>query len=146
MATVHQETELTSETEFIPIDDSTEPATETFNCPICYTDGSMSGLVNPANCTHQICLECYTNIALRSQSPTCPMCRSVYLRTPSPQPPPVSSPITTPQRRPISPNMNSDVMSLLIHNALPEYSYGNIIVDSITDVSRAQIILDLLSN
>jgi len=50
-----------------------------FNCPVCYTDGSSSGLVIPSCCSHKICLHCYTSIAVRANKPTCPMCRTDYL-------------------------------------------------------------------
>lgn len=154
------EMELHFESQFIPINDSeeqeqeqeqsTNTSDESFSCPVCYTNGAESGLVSPARCSHQICLECYTNIATRAPSPTCPMCRTEYLRTNAqetlePNPSPQDAVITTPPRRPMSPNMNSDVMSLLIHNELPSYSVGNIMINSLVDIERAQIILDLLN-
>lgn len=139
------EQELESKTEFIPIseesDDELEETKESdtqdeFSCPVCYSDGAESGLVTPSHCTHKICLECYTNIAARAPSPNCPMCRTDYLKAPvqrtmSPSQMPIQqtnqnhtqSPIN---RRPLSPNMNSDVMSLIIHRTLPTYS-NNII-------------------
>ena len=154
------ELELQFESQFIPINESVEQeqeqaqsvneSDESFSCPVCYTNGSESGLVSPAHCTHQICLECYTNIATRAPSPTCPMCRTEYLRTNvqptvAPNTSPNSTPITTPPRRPMSPNMNSDVMSLLLHNELPSYSVGNIIINTLADIERTQMILDLLN-
>jgi len=49
-------------------------------CPVCYTDGSTSGIVKPACCDHTICLECYTNIVVRQPTdPVCPCCRAHYL-------------------------------------------------------------------
>ena len=49
-------------------------------CPVCYTDGSTSGIVKPACCDHVICLECYTNIVVRQPTdPVCPCCRAHYL-------------------------------------------------------------------
>jgi hypothetical protein len=159
------ELELQFESQFIPINEIAEEeqeqeeeqerqsineSDESFSCPVCYTNGAESGLVSPARCSHQICLECYTNIATRAPSPTCPMCRTEYLRTsvePTavPNPSPQGTPITTPPRRPMSPNMNSDVMSLLLHNELPSYSVGNIIINTLADIERTQMILDLLN-
>jgi len=54
---------------------------ETFECAVCYTDGSASGLVIPKCCSHKICLGCYTNIVLRSRATDarCPQCRTVFL-------------------------------------------------------------------
>ena len=154
--TSNYETELRSLTEFVPIDYYTEDSsvveeiisdTEEFSCPVCYTDGAESGLVSPSNCSHQICLECYTNIAIRAPSPICPMCRTEYLRnSPIEMPTPSTSPILTPARRPLSPNMDSDVMSLLIHNRLPEYSHRSLITDALVNIERARIIYDLISN
>jgi hypothetical protein len=144
------ESELLSDTQFIPITEDTVEDEE-FSCPVCYTDGSESGLVSPSRCTHRICLECYTNIATRAPSPTCPLCRTEYLRASppqpnsTPQPTPISTPPLRPLPRPMSPNMNSDVMSLLIHNELPTYSVNNIIINSLADIERSQIILDLLN-
>ena len=161
------ELELHFESQFIPINESAEEeqeqeqsqeqsneSDESFSCPVCYTNGAESGLVSPAHCSHQICLECYTNIATRAPSPTCPMCRTEYLRTtlqptivpnPSPHITTNNTPITTPPRRPMSPNMNSDVMSLLIHNELPAYSVNNIIINTLADIERTQMILDMLN-
>lgn len=151
------ELELQFESQFIPINESVEEvqdqtneSDESFSCPVCYTNGAESGLVSPAHCSHQICLECYTNIAARAPSPTCPMCRTEYLRTaiqPTlvPNSSPTETPINTPPRRPMSPNMNSDVMSLLLHNELPAYSVGNIIINTLADIERTQMILDLLN-
>jgi hypothetical protein len=56
-----------------------------FECPVCYTDGSDSGLVSP-NCGHKICLECYSTILIRTAAQaSCPCCRTNYLKT-APQP------------------------------------------------------------
>lgn len=146
------ESELSSKTEFIPIKEQQdeESKAEVFNCPVCYTDGSESGLVNPAKCTHKICLECYTNIATRAQSPSCPMCRKVYLNTTTPPPSLSTSPTnqqqSQQQQRPLTPHLNSDVMSLLIHNELPQYSFRNVILNTQTDVERAHIVIDLLNS
>ena len=150
------ESELLSETQFIPITDSEDVTSvveeEEFSCPVCYTDGAESGLVSPSRCTHRICLECYTNIATRAPSPTCPLCRTEYLRASppaqlnsTPQPIPITTPPLRPLPRPMSPNMNSDVMSLLIHNELPAYSVNSIIVNTLADIERTQMILDLLN-
>lgn len=154
---MESESELSSKTEFIPIkeeqeqEQDEESKDEEFNCPVCYTDGSDSGLVNPAKCNHKICLECYTNIATRAQSPSCPMCRKPYLNTTTPPPSLSNSPTNQQQQqqqqqRPLTPHMNSDVMSLLIHNELPHYSFRNIILNTQTDVERAHIIIDLLNS
>ena len=146
---MESESELSSKTEFIPIRQEQE---EEFNCPVCYTDGSESGLVNPAKCNHKICLECYTNIAKRTPSPSCPMCRKVYLNTITPPPSLSNSPTNQlqqqqqQQQRPLTPHMNSDVMSLLIHNELPHNSFGNVIINTQTDVELAHIIIDLLNS
>lgn len=52
-----------------------------FECPVCYTDGSDSGLVSP-NCGHKICLECYSTILIRTAAQaSCPCCRTNYLKT-----------------------------------------------------------------
>jgi hypothetical protein len=154
------EQELESETQFIPISDEsddeliieeTEETQDIFSCPVCYTNGAESGIVTPSHCTHKICLECYTNIASRAPSPSCPMCRTDYLKTavqPSTSPnttsPPQLSPVITGLRRPVSANMNSDVMSLLIHRELPAYSYGSNIIYSLSDFERNQTIIDIL--
>jgi hypothetical protein len=149
------ESELRSVTEFVPIDtdigfndevEETVTDSEEFSCPVCYTDGTETGLVSPSKCSHKICLGCYTNIAVRASMPVCPMCRTEYLtNSPVETSTPNTSPVITPVRRPLSPNMDSDVMSLLIHNRLPEYSYRNTIADTLIDIERAQIIYDLLS-
>jgi len=53
-----------------------------FSCAVCYTDGSKSGLVIPACCSHKICLMCYSNMLLRSKTESrCPECRAQYLQT-----------------------------------------------------------------
>jgi len=104
----NNESELRSKTELIPINDddtiadsSTQDETvneeSDFSCPVCYTDGAESGLVTPACCSHKICLRCYTNIAIRAQSPTCPLCRTEYL----------------PQDTPVQENQQIDVANIL---------------------------------
>jgi len=150
------EQELKSETQFIPITESADELEETkttdtqdeFSCPVCYTDGLESGLVSPSHCTHKICLECYTHIAARAASPSCPMCRKDYLKapvqrtmTPIQSPAPQSNQI---YQRPMSPNMNSDVMSLLIHRALPAYSQGSNIIYTLSDIERNQMVQEML--
>ena len=64
------EPELRSFTELIPLDDELEmgslteesseevsdASSEEFSCPVCYNDGTDSGLVIPAKCSHKICL------------------------------------------------------------------------------------------
>ena len=56
-----------------------------FECPVCYTDGSDSGLVNPA-CKHKICITCYSTILLRQKKQSrCPCCRKQYLQEPEPE-------------------------------------------------------------
>ena len=53
---------------------------ETFECPICYTDGIDSGSVNPT-CTHKLCLSCYSKILLiGGTNAKCPFCRLAYLK------------------------------------------------------------------
>lgn len=53
---------------------------DVFSCAVCYTDGSTSGLVTPACCSHKICLECYTKIvSLNKEKATCPECRTLYI-------------------------------------------------------------------
>jgi len=155
---MESESELSSKTEFIPIktQQDEESKAEEFNCPVCYTDGSESGLVNPAKCSHKICLECYTNIAARAQSPSCPMCRKPYLNTTTPPPSLSNSPTNQQQQeqsqsqsqpqRPLTPHLNSDIMSLLIHNELPHYSFRNVILNTQTDVERAHVVIDLLNS
>jgi hypothetical protein len=60
-----------------PEEDEPEPKVE---CPVCYTDGTSSGIVKPACCDHTICLACYTNIVVRQPTdPVCPCCRAHYL-------------------------------------------------------------------
>jgi len=51
---------------------------EVFECPVCYTDGSNSGLVHPL-CKHTICLSCYSRILLHIQDARCPYCRRNYI-------------------------------------------------------------------
>lgn len=76
------EKELESTTVFVPLEDDKENVTEEpFSCPVCYTDGSESGLVKPASCSHNICLKCYTSIVIRVPHSLCPMCRTEYLPT-----------------------------------------------------------------
>ena len=70
------EKELESTTIFVPLEEE-----EAFSCPVCYTDGSESGLVKPASCSHSICLNCYTNIVIRAPHSLCPLCRTEYLPT-----------------------------------------------------------------
>jgi hypothetical protein len=53
-----------------------------FSCPVCYTDGSATGLVIPSCCSHKICLMCYSNMLLRNKSKACcPECRAKYLKS-----------------------------------------------------------------
>lgn len=53
---------------------------DVFSCAVCYTDGSTSGLVTPACCSHKICLECYTKIvSLNKEKASCPECRTLYI-------------------------------------------------------------------
>jgi hypothetical protein len=59
-----------------------ESKTKSFSCPVCYTDGSKTGLVSPSCCSHKICLTCYSNILLRNKSKACcPECRAQYLKS-----------------------------------------------------------------
>jgi len=58
---------------------TTAPTVDAFECPVCYTDGAASGIVEPA-CKHKICLACYSNILMRESHRTkCPCCRKMYL-------------------------------------------------------------------
>jgi len=63
---------------------TTEPAA--FECPVCYTDGGGSGVVDPG-CSHKICVTCYSTILMnetragRGHSVKCPCCRATYLTT-----------------------------------------------------------------
>lgn len=51
-----------------------------FECPVCYTDGADSGLVNPA-CTHKVCVKCYSTVLLQNRTQAkCPCCRAFYLK------------------------------------------------------------------
>lgn len=57
-----------------------EKKNESFECPVCYTDGAEFGLASPA-CGHQVCLSCYSNILLRGGEETkCPCCRKPYFK------------------------------------------------------------------
>ena len=47
-------------------------------CPICYRDVSSVGEVIPSSCAHNLCMDCYTNIILKTQQHQCPMCRVPY--------------------------------------------------------------------
>jgi hypothetical protein len=60
----------------------TTPGAESFECAVCYTNGESSGIVNPKNCKHKICLACYTNIVLHAQNsePICPECRTPFIK------------------------------------------------------------------
>jgi len=51
---------------------------DSFECPVCYTDGSLSGVLEPT-CKHKICVSCYSTIILKSAAATCPCCRKQYL-------------------------------------------------------------------
>lgn len=48
-----------------------------FECPVCYTDGSTTGLVTPV-CGHKVCLACYSTMLLGNMT-KCPCCRRKYL-------------------------------------------------------------------
>jgi hypothetical protein len=127
------ESELLFNTEFIPIEEESQEKEQeqeqSFNCPVCYSDGANSGVVTPSNCTHKICLECYTNIVLKTSSCICPMCRVPYVKKQEQpqqqqqQPQQQEERIlpfrpTTPSLR-IPPHLNSDVMANLIHYQRP---------------------------
>ena len=121
------EIELEFITKFIPIDNEDD-----FSCPVCYTDGAKSGLVQPSNCSHKICLECYTNIATKTTALLCPMCRIPYIKTDASvtntqtpvsnthSPQTVDSPHTVSRTisRSQPPHLNSDAMARLIHNII----------------------------
>ena len=47
-------------------------------CPICYNDIVSAGLVIPSSCSHNLCMNCYTNIILKTKKYQCPMCRAPY--------------------------------------------------------------------
>jgi hypothetical protein len=50
-----------------------------FECPVCYTDGSDSGIVSP-KCGHKICVNCYSTIIINTGKKTkCPCCRAKYM-------------------------------------------------------------------
>jgi hypothetical protein len=55
-----------------------------FECPVCYTDGGSSGVVDPG-CSHKICVTCYSTILMnetragRGHTAKCPCCRTAYL-------------------------------------------------------------------
>jgi hypothetical protein len=57
-----------------------------FECPVCYTDGGGSGVVDPG-CSHKICVTCYSTILMnetragRGHTAKCPCCRATYLTT-----------------------------------------------------------------
>ena len=57
-----------------------------FECPVCYTDGGGSGVVDPG-CSHKICVTCYSTILMnetragRGHTAKCPCCRAAYLTT-----------------------------------------------------------------
>jgi hypothetical protein len=57
-----------------------------FECPVCYTDGGGSGVVDPG-CSHKICVTCYSTILMnetragRGHNTKCPCCRATYLAT-----------------------------------------------------------------
>lgn len=153
------EQELCSKTEFIPInDDDTVPDTDSemsdneneegnekenesdnnFSCPVCYTDGKESGLVNPSCCSHKICLQCYTNIAIRSNSACCPMCRTKYLNNETVQEANTQQIDNTNILRPLSPNifrrpnyqMNSTAIQQVLNNIiLPDLRYLDEMMD-----------------
>jgi hypothetical protein len=58
-----------------------EPIAEQYECPVCYTDGTDSGFVEPL-CKHKLCLSCYSNILLLGrENSRCPCCRKAYLKT-----------------------------------------------------------------
>ena len=124
--TTRPESELLFNTEFIPIEEESQKQSQEqkqsqdqpFSCPVCYSDGANSGVVNPSNCTHKICLECYTNIVLKTSACICPMCRVPYVKRQeqSEQNSPFRA--NTPILR-IPPHLNSDVMANLIHYQQP---------------------------
>lgn len=62
---------------------------DSFECPVCYTDGSLSGVLEPT-CKHKICVSCYSTIILKCPSATCPCCRKQYLVSQTTEPQAVS--------------------------------------------------------
>lgn len=122
-----EETELLFNTEFVPIEEEQsqkqsqeqeQEQSQAFVCPVCYSDGANSGVVTPSNCTHKICLECYTNIVLKTSACICPMCRVPYVKK-------QEQPEQNSQLRPntpilrIPPHLNGDAMANLIHYQRP---------------------------
>ena len=53
---------------------------EVFECPVCYGDGSTTGLVTPL-CGHMVCLACYSTMLLGGlgKLTKCPCCRKKYM-------------------------------------------------------------------
>jgi hypothetical protein len=53
---------------------------DVFECPVCYGDGSTTGLVTPL-CGHKVCLACYSTMLLGGlgKRTKCPCCRKKYM-------------------------------------------------------------------
>lgn len=120
-----EETELLFNTEFVPIEEEqsqkqSQEQKQAFVCPVCYSDGANSGVATPSNCTHKICLECYTNIVLKTSACICPMCRVPYVKKQEQEQPEQNSPLraNTPILR-TPPHLNGDAMANLIHYQRP---------------------------
>jgi hypothetical protein len=65
----------------IEVIDEEVVAVDQYECPVCYTDGADSGIVEPL-CKHKLCLSCYSNILLLGrENSRCPCCRKAYLKT-----------------------------------------------------------------
>ena len=124
------ENELLFNTVFVPIEEESQEKEQeqeqeqSFNCPVCYSDGANSGVVTPSNCTHKICLECYTNIVLKTSSCICPMCRVPYVKKQQQEQEQEQQEQNsllrpnTPSFR-IPPHLNGDAMANLIHYQRP---------------------------
>jgi hypothetical protein len=78
---------------------TTTPVNEEWSCPVCYTDGSSSGLVIPKCCSHKVCLDCYSNILTKTNNCICPVCRAEYRPQQVTAPAPAPTPATNPVRR-----------------------------------------------
>ena len=60
-----------------------EPAIDTWDCPVCFLPrDEVAGTVKPA-CRHEICLPCYCQLRDRSNDPICVLCRAAYWKRPA---------------------------------------------------------------
>jgi hypothetical protein len=53
-----------------------------FLCAVCYVESEEeSGLVKPMQCSHKICMECFSRIIMEHKEESkCPECRTLYLK------------------------------------------------------------------